>query len=976
MYVMALRAWPFALLAAFALAAAVMMTMVPAAYAHPVTIDSSPKPFASVASGPREVVVIFSEPIELSYSKISVLGPDGSRVDTNDPRHADGDTATLAVSLQPSLPEGVYTVTTKVLSAVDGHVVDGAITFGIGTAPTPGGGGGNPTGAPSEIISPAESASRFPGMVGQVMVVGAAFGTLWLWRPLDRVPWLSSAVATKRPAIDRAMLKIVIIGAALVLASNVAIITVQAIDIGASIADAIATRFGSVWMTRMIESSILMIIAFAVWRKAAKNNMVPSRAEVLAILVMGLAVLVTSSLIAHAAATENVAAILIDFFHNAAASIWIGGLILMGFVAVPRLLSLTDERARSAAVSILIPRFSTVVVTILGLVLITGPLLLFFIESDLSLTLASTYGKILATKLGLAGVMVAMGAYSQFAVQKKAVTAMMMAGGGGSSSIGVGRFGRMLKAEAGVGIALLLMVSLMANGALPAGEFPQHQRQAGQAAFAAETAASKHYVQTIYTSAGRVDLSIDPFVVGQNKFTLSFFDNDGSGSAAQDVEEATIKLTQVEKNIGPIAVDTKKASPGVFAADAAFSLPGTWLMEIEGVRPTSENIVAGLDVEVRPAISSLSFDLKEYKIPPPSLPLYPVVDEQRQSVWAGDSLPRSGRIWQLDMETGNYTAHPIANVTLVTQVVVDPSGKLWYIDPTESKLGLYDPDAKTNVQYVLTSRGIISGITQDAEGNLWMPVVQANQVVKFSPAGESFAQFDIPTPNSRPVGIAADSSGSNIWLAESTGRIARIQVSTGEIEEFEPAGANKLVVPTAVFPDPDGHDIYISEHDGHTVTAFNPLFHTFREYPQLNEGGLPFGMAQDAFGNLWYAQHEIDRIAVIDPRTGEGTEVKIPTSGSFVQWLASDEKGRIWFAEQRGAAIGVVTVTARPQIPPQPGGGEEPEQPGTGVPDLGFSLADAAGPAIVAGIVLSALFYAKSASDLKRNVRAAEKLGQ
>ncbi|MGI0039270.1 MAG: hypothetical protein ACREAO_05585, partial [Nitrososphaera sp.] len=172
------------------------------------------------------------------------------------------------------------------------------------------------------------------------------------------------------------------------------------------------------------------------------------------------------------------------------------------------------------------------------------------------------------------------------------------------------------------------------------------------------------------------------------------------------------------------------------------------------------------------------------------------------------------------------------------------------------------------------------------------------------------------------------------------------------------------------------HDVYVAEHDGHTVTAFNPLFRTFREYLQLNEGGLPFGMAKDAFGNLWYAQHEIDRLAVIDPRTGEGTEVKIPTAGSFVQWLTSDDKGRIWFAEQRGAAIGVVAVTAKPQAPPQQPGGGEPEKSNTGVPDLGFSLAEAAGPAIVAGIVLSGLFYAKSATDLKRNVRAAEKIGQ
>jgi putative copper export protein len=97
---------------------------------------------------------------------------------------------------------------------------------------------------------------------------------------------------------------------------------------------------------------------------------------------------------------------------------------------VPKLLKVADERARSAAIALLIPRFSVLVVTILGLSVITGPVLLFSLESDLGLTLASVYGQVLAVKLGLAGAMVALGAYSQFAVQKKAVAAMA---GGGSS---------------------------------------------------------------------------------------------------------------------------------------------------------------------------------------------------------------------------------------------------------------------------------------------------------------------------------------------------------------------------------------------------------------------------------------------------------------------------------------------------------------------------------------------------------------
>ncbi|HEU4605615.1 MAG TPA: copper resistance protein CopC, partial [Nitrososphaera sp.] len=350
------RRWLFA---AIAVVAALTLASGQQSFAHPVYVDSTPRAFQSVSATPGEVVVFFSEPIELSYSSIRVLGPDGSRVDMNDPHNAEGDTASIAATIQPGLPEGEYTVTTKVLSAVDGHVVEETFIFGVGTgpiAPTPG--------QQRDVLSPEESASRFPGMVGQVMVVGAAFASLWLWKPLARVPWLSSAIGQTRVAIDKNMMRLIIVGTGVVLASGVAMIVVQAISIEAGIPEAIATKFGNVWVTRMLQSSILMGIAVAVYRKAAKSNASPGRAEMYAILILGLAVLVTSSLIAHAAATSQIFPIVLDFFHNAAASIWIGGLILLGFVAVPRILAIGDDRIRSSALAILIPRFSTVVVTL------------------------------------------------------------------------------------------------------------------------------------------------------------------------------------------------------------------------------------------------------------------------------------------------------------------------------------------------------------------------------------------------------------------------------------------------------------------------------------------------------------------------------------------------------------------------------------------------------------------------------------
>src|SRR3712207_7995916 len=52
-------------------------------------------------------------------------------------------------------------------------------------------------------------------------------------------------------------------------------------------------------------------------------------------------------------------------------------LILLGFVAVPKILSIGDHMIRYVSLSILIPRFSTIVVTLLGIAVITGPVLLF-----------------------------------------------------------------------------------------------------------------------------------------------------------------------------------------------------------------------------------------------------------------------------------------------------------------------------------------------------------------------------------------------------------------------------------------------------------------------------------------------------------------------------------------------------------------------------------------------------------------------
>ena len=102
------------------------------AYAHPVVIDSSPKQFQSLEESPDKVIVFFSEAIELQYSQISIIDSEGNRVDDGKAEYYKGDTSTISTNIKEDLPKGTYTINTKVLSAVDGHVVDGSVVFSVG----------------------------------------------------------------------------------------------------------------------------------------------------------------------------------------------------------------------------------------------------------------------------------------------------------------------------------------------------------------------------------------------------------------------------------------------------------------------------------------------------------------------------------------------------------------------------------------------------------------------------------------------------------------------------------------------------------------------------------------------------------------------------------------------------------------------------------------------------------------------------
>ena len=1016
---------------------------IPKAYAHAFTIRSDPSPSQSLPTPPTKVDVYFSEPIDLRYSAIKVLDAGGKQVDNNDERNIGGDPASLGVTLPSSgLKDGVYTVSTKVLSATDGHVVDNAFVFGIGQTAIPSGQHLNAQfGSQSQLYIP-NAIARFPAYVGQVLVVGAAFASIWIWKPFSKVRWLNDTIAPLRKRIDRSLIILMVIGSAILVVSDFGIIYVQASDLGTGINEAIGTKFGSVWVMRTIESFILLAVSLGIYLKRVLKSafsISPSKEEVASLLVIGLAILATTTLIGHGATSGQLLSIAIDFIHNLAASLWIGGIIYLAFIVAPTIKSADtlEENVKASTLSIIIPRFSTIPVTILGVIVVTGPFLLYFIENNLDVTLASLYGKWLIIKLSLAAIMIAIGGYNQRIIQRDAVgmstaTSMPAAtikspggarrgrGGGEQLEIDsvnnnnnrnnkhwlkkskktnvVSKFVRTTKVEAIVGIALLAAVALLVNTGTPGSEFQgQQQQQSANALTTANSAIGttisqqQHFTSTRFVEGGnRVILSIDPFTPGNNNFKISFLDAKNNPLA---IRSAQIRYTQIEKEIGPINVNTTEVSKGVFSANAAFGLPGQWNLEVEGIQNklNALNIVTSYDLFIRPRLDQLNFNVQEYKIPQNnSQPLYPLFDKSKNAIWVGDTAIDSGRIWEYNLASSKYIEHKVAGASIVTVMALDSHNQLWFVDPILKNLGQYDPSTGKSRLFKLPTQSVVSGITvNENDNNIWITAPVDNTVIRFNPQKNNFTAFTLPTANAQPFGIIADQISGQIWVAEGIGKIANIDPSNkSKITEYAPATGrgnddnSTLKSPTALFADPITGNIYISQHEGHTVSIFNPLLNTFKDFPSLDPNGLPFGMAMDSsYRNLWVAEHTINKIAVIDPRTGASKEVTIPNQTPIVQWVTADLKGNIWLAEQRGNSLAVITSS------PKLGQSSNPANLATAevsqvnkssnnnifnLPSLlDLSYAAVVGPSVAGGIIVSAIFYTKSIIDLKQNVRRA-----
>jgi copper transport protein len=861
-----------------------------------------------------------------------VFDNNGNQIDNKDTNYYEGELSLVVTT--PPLEDGVYTATTKVLSKVDGHLVPGAFLFAVGDVIV------DPSllgvEQPSELVFLPEAGARFPGIVGQTIVLGVVIASLFIWGTQNK-----HSIKEELEKIENIhhgkFMSLTGIGLGLVFVSNILMIAVQSIRLEVSPLDAIQTDFGMTWILRMIITVILLGIWFGLDRSKtlSKKNQIP-------MLIAMLALISTSSLIGHGAASGETPALVLDYIHNLVSGIWIGGMIYFVFTLLPTFSQLKESKREKMSL-LMIPRFSIAFIIAIGIVIITGPTLLWFLESDIGLITESVYGQLIILKIAIAAVMVAFGGFLQFKVQKNAEKNFS------SGKILVHKkLKKSLKVDVVLGIILLGVVALLTNGTLPAGEIQKVDAQEIVYGF-----------KTIeFTENTKFDIDISPFSSGTNAILVKVSDFDGN--PLTDSNQLKVKVSNPSRNISPIEVPMEivKQNEGratEFQGELTFGFSGEWLVEVEAQRTENANESKLLNLLVKPRLVDIQTQIIEYELPEDAKPLFPLYDGNN-SIWISDAS--APRLWEFSLDTQEFSSYSFDGLT-TTFLTQDNEGNIWFTDTPANQIGFIDPVTKQITTKTIPkldpviSKNTPLFIKADFDGNIWITIVNKDRIVKYLPENDEFEEIVLSGKENLPFALALDDNGKMWYTSTGSGKIGYVDPDNNHITEI--STDTVLQGPEALLFDKDGN-LWIAEHTGLAITKFNPVLETFERISVPDEEALPFGMTFDKYGNIWFAQHTIDSLGAYDPDNNNLIEVPIPTETSFVQFMTSDGNDNVWFVEQQSNKIGTIKLTEIPVTPSQI----------ESTKSIEIKYTELASPLIALGIIATSLFYVKSIQDKRR----------
>jgi copper transport protein len=498
--------------------------------AHAGLENSIPAASSVLEESPTAITLDFDEPIEADLTSIQLFDGDATLIETGPPTAAAPDVVTASV---PALDDGLYAVVWRITS-IDGHVIDGAFSFQVGS------GGGSSGGAGSSLLdqvsggaaaAPAvgrlADVARFVGFIGVVLFLGAGLFAL-----------IAPSALTTAPAT-----RVVVVGGwvMLVVASLASFGLLGATAVAGTVGDAFSP---DVWGKVANSSTGRMLLVRAALAAAAGGLLftVRSRATALwrsAAVVVAVGIVFTFPAAGHPASLSPKALwILLDAMHLSSVVVWVGGLAL--FTLGGRAWLRDDEAAP------VVHRFSAAAVWLVPVIVVTGSLQTLELAGGIDGVRALTdtsWGRTLLVKLSIVSVLVALGAVSRWLLQTSGVASLR----------------RTVAAEALIGVVVLgLTASLVSLSPEP-------------------VVASKVFNATITEAGILADITVTPGRVGANEVHIVVTP---AGNSLTPVAGATARMTLPSRDIPDTPVTLVADGPNHFTGNVTLAFAGDWIFEL------------------------------------------------------------------------------------------------------------------------------------------------------------------------------------------------------------------------------------------------------------------------------------------------------------------------------------------------------------------------------------------------------------
>lgn len=520
-------------------------------FAHALLVRSNPAANAVLEQPPVQVELFFSEALEPQLSSIKVIDANNVSVDAGDVRVDPTDPTRMTVSLR-SLNDGVYTVTWKAVSAIDGHQSVGTFPFAVGNV------------NPEAVNAIQQSTSfrlpfstlvaKFLMLASLALLLGHRLFIALVWNPALKAEQGEAAPTMTEPAIWNTLYRLGLMG--VLIAIGLGILAQAGQSSGSELGFPwdpemgrilIETRLGIIWLSR------LGLAMLSLWLASRSES--PGREW--GGFIINLFLLYTVTLTSHAATEARPQLpILADWLHLLGMTFWFGGLVYF-FTAIRHLRGL-DSQLRTKLTSLLTARFSINALIFVSLLGVTGLYSAYLRVGSIPALLDTLYGHVLLIKQAFVAGLLVIAATNLLVVSPRLKQDRRQ----GITNAGlVERFRKLLIVELTFAALLLASVSFLTY-------IPPAKVASPNTDLTGKTNVDDLTIQ----------IRISPGRVGQDTFTLTVVTSEGH--PLHTAKEVLLRFTPNQANIAPSELELIGQGDGTFTAKGTYlSIPGKWQVQ-------------------------------------------------------------------------------------------------------------------------------------------------------------------------------------------------------------------------------------------------------------------------------------------------------------------------------------------------------------------------------------------------------------